>query len=280
MGNLNKYLLINILIKFPVGFGWADTVEVQLPPSTLSQWYKPQSERQLWLHNMFKLRREMQAVQEYSAIKDQPHLQKWTVRLVSHYQKIAEMVPEWEDELELEWAERLLLAAERGDFRLTDKAVRKIDGSCKSCHREYRAVAAAMYRTPNFHGVKVKDSVTLQEWEYGEFMQTLITLVNQVKIASEDDRLKESLQALSSLEVRLQELGESCVSCHKDDASRERILGAEMVRKLGELRVSLSSGDKKMAGRKLGAVAVLTCASCHGTHRTLYDLRNILNSVD
>ncbi len=51
---------------------------VALPPESIGQWYKPQNKRQVWLHNMFKLRRELQAVTYYSSIDDIQHLEKWT----------------------------------------------------------------------------------------------------------------------------------------------------------------------------------------------------------
>ena len=41
-----------------------------LPPASIAQWYKPQNERQVWLHTMFGLRRSMTAIQEYVALED------------------------------------------------------------------------------------------------------------------------------------------------------------------------------------------------------------------
>ena len=51
---------------------------IKTPPASLAQWYKPENKRQVWLHNMFKLRREMQAVRLYADNKEDNHLQKWT----------------------------------------------------------------------------------------------------------------------------------------------------------------------------------------------------------
>ena len=50
---------------------------IKSPPASLAQWYKPENERQVWLHNMFKLRREMQAIRLYSDNKDAKHQDKW-----------------------------------------------------------------------------------------------------------------------------------------------------------------------------------------------------------
>jgi hypothetical protein len=50
---------------------------VKAAPIELAKWYKPENKRQVWLHNMFKLRREMQAVAFYAQNKDAEHLQQW-----------------------------------------------------------------------------------------------------------------------------------------------------------------------------------------------------------
>ncbi|MEA2079516.1 MAG: hypothetical protein U9P00_06590, partial [Pseudomonadota bacterium] len=75
---------------------------IKNPPASLAQWYKPENERQVWLHNMFKLRREMQAIRLYSDNKDAKHLEKWVTLLSEHYTIIGEMVPEWKKKLDME----------------------------------------------------------------------------------------------------------------------------------------------------------------------------------
>jgi len=42
-----------------------ESIHLTKPPASLAQWYKPQNKRNVWQHNMFKLRREIQAVKEY-----------------------------------------------------------------------------------------------------------------------------------------------------------------------------------------------------------------------
>ncbi|MCK5263299.1 MAG: hypothetical protein KAJ92_06405, partial [Gammaproteobacteria bacterium] len=74
-------------------------VSIDVPPASLEKWYKPANKRQVWLHTMFKLRREMQAISEYAKLNDQPGMAKWIARLEKDYNKIADMVPEWEKEI-------------------------------------------------------------------------------------------------------------------------------------------------------------------------------------
>ena len=74
-------------------------VSLKKPPASLEEWYKPANKRQVWLHTMFRLRREMQAIAEYAkqiepAANNQVVMQKWIKRLQKDYNKIADMVPE------------------------------------------------------------------------------------------------------------------------------------------------------------------------------------------
>ena len=247
-----------------------------MPPASLAQWYKPANQRQVWLHTMFKLRREMQAVTEYLALEDQPRLQKWAGRLREHYLGIGKMVPEWRDELEAPVVEELAAAAAAGDFGKAAGAVRKLRLSCRSCHRDYRAVAAAMYRAPDFGKVAVEDSETLEMESMEDVMNRLSLLVNRMKIASEDDRMPAAADALTQLRQRLDDLGVSCEKCHSDAAPRERILGGATRLSLEHIEQGIEQNDKKSIGRNLGELAVQACARCHGVHRTLSDLKKVL----
>jgi len=249
---------------------------VPLPPASIAQWYKPQNDRQVWLHTMFSLRREMQAVTEYSAAGEQALAQKWVERFTGHYLKIAEMVPEWKDELEYQWLERLKSAAETGDGNGVELALRKIGQGCKSCHREYRAVTAILYRTPDFSNVMIEKSTDKSTNSFADVMEELSSLINRIKIATDDSREQQALASLEQLRLRLADLGESCSGCHKDPAPRERFLGKLTDDALQDLEQGLKQGDKKLAGRSLGSAAVYACARCHAVHRASYDIREAL----
>lgn len=245
-------------------------------PDSLAEWYKPENKRQVWLHTMFAMRRELQAVREYTELQDAERLRKWTERLAQHYRNIPEMVPEWEDEVDLVTLERLELAAGEGDFKETAAAAKRLGRTCRSCHNEFRALVAARYRGPNFGGFKIQDS-SGSEQEYGDHMKGLSRTLNRVKIASEDERWEVASRALSSLRMELGRLGETCSVCHEDDAPRERILGAEAQASLDEIAAGVHAKEPKQVGRYLGQAAVQVCARCHGVHRILSDLTERLS---
>jgi mono/diheme cytochrome c family protein len=268
-------LTLSILLTHPTTTWAEEEKSITLPPPSLAQWYKPANKRQVWLHTMFSLRREMQAVTEYANEGDAAGTRKWGQRLVDHYRKIPEMVPEWQDELNLEAASLLEQAMQDADFDGVARATKKLGNTCNSCHREFRALAAAFYRTPDYSTLEIQrdNGATLG---FTELMGELSLLVNRIKIAAEDEKPKRALESLTQLQKGLALLGSSCGQCHADPEPRERILGKGTGHTLNQLAEAIDKGEAKQTGRLLGEAAVIVCARCHGVHRTLGDLKRFL----
>ncbi|MCU7905386.1 MAG: cytochrome c [Candidatus Thiodiazotropha sp. (ex Epidulcina cf. delphinae)] len=264
-------LLTSIVTPVVVAEG---KVIAQLPDS-LAQWYKPVNKRQVWLHTMFALRRERQAIEEYVDLKDKVRVRKWSEKFVKHFRRLPEMAPEWEDEVELTEASRLERAAMSGDLETVSSAIARISRNCRGCHREYRALAAMRFRSPDFSQMSRSDGPG-GEISYSQQMSDLSLTINRIKIASEDKRWERAKQASARLRMLLQRLGEGCIECHKDEPPRERILGAASRGILDELDEALQKQQAGLSGRKLGEAAVNICARCHGVHRTLNDVRHLL----
>ncbi len=250
-------------------------VTLQLPPESIAQWYKPHNKRQVWLHTMFGLRRSMVAIQEYVALEDGERLDKWAGQFLKKYRSIPEMVPEWADEVELKWADHLEQAVAQRQWGEIGKVLGKLGMSCRSCHQDYRAVTAALYRAPDFGAVTVEDRETLEEQSFKDAMKGLSQSMNRFKIAVDDGRIDAATSHLKTFSRRVVDLGESCGGCHRDEVPKERILGAETSELLQQLSEKLQ-GDRKGIGRKLGEVGVVVCARCHSVHRTVSDLTGVL----
>ena len=240
------------------------------PPQSLAQWYKPENKRQVWLHNMFKLRREMQAVRFYADKKDGKNLERWVSELTKHYLKIAEMVPEWKTMLDLKAISSLQESAKTGRYEDLPHTVDDLNKSCESCHADYRAVTATMYRAPDFSPLEINLSTS-----FNSHMKRLTKEVNQIKIASQDGMKELALSSLSDLKEGINMLGQSCGNCHKKNGP---IYPDDTISKaISSLEESLKTGTAKEQGRHLGTLAVLACARCHGVHRLAYDARKIFS---
>ena len=225
---------------------------------------------------MFKLRRELQAVRTYSAKQNQPHTKKWVDLLVDHYLKIKDMVPEWEDELDTAAADRLAAAASAGDFDTVDKSLKKLVNSCNSCHREFRAVAAAIYRTPDYSKLEVTLANTGESVTLKDYMVHLQELVNAIVINMQDDDMQAASDATEQLKLDLEQLKPSCNTCHSNKTAVDYYLGEETHASMEKLSSALRAGDKKLAGRAIGETALNACAHCHEIHRALYDLTGLI----
>ena len=253
-----------------------DTTTLQLPPESLSQWYKPENKRQVWLHTMFRLRRSMQAIESYAADNNQPNMNKWFTKLEQDYLKISEMVPEWKNEIKPRLLPELQLFIDSGDTPRIRKTLQMIQRTCNDCHDKYQPLATAIYRSPGYDEIKIKD-LNGKVSNYDDQMEELSRTVNHVLIALEDNRNDHALQASKKLGQQLNLLGDSCQQCHKDDpVPQERILGTGLKKKLNSLQADIKNNRVKESRKLMGEIGVMVCARCHNTHRILSDLRNTL----
>lgn len=251
-------------------------IKFNVPPASLEKWYKPNNKRQVWLHTMFRLRREMQAINEYAKENNKPAMKKWIMRLETDYNKIAEMVPEWKKEIKPRLLSELKMFANKGDTLRVTRTLEMIRQTCDDCHENYQPLVTAIYRSPYYDNIKLKNSNGTPH-SFKDNMKSLSISINQILIALDDGKKSTALQAQKNLYMQLQALGSSCTSCHKKDSyPKERILGKKMLNNLKLLKIRIKKGQTKASQKLLGRIGVAVCARCHNIHRTVHDLRNTL----
>ena len=269
---LSVFIVLQVLVVTVLaGIFYSHTehvIALKRPPASIAQWYKPANKRQVWLHTMFKLRRQMLAIEIYAKAQDAENLNKWTSSLGKEYRKISEMVPEWEKRINLDAMAELEAAAAEKRFGDVAGAVGELGQTCKSCHKDFRAVTATLYRAPDFTAMKVGDYT-----EFKAHMGALSEQVNRIKIGFVDGRDEAALEAFAGLSKGMQALGGTCITCHAK--SPKPYPDAAMSKALVALRESLDGGQLKDKGRALGTLAVLACARCHATHRLSYDAQQL-----
>ncbi|MEW6989799.1 multiheme c-type cytochrome [Colwelliaceae bacterium 6441] len=243
---------------------------IKTPPKALAQWYKPENKRQVWLHNMFKLRREMQAVEFYAEKQDDKHLVEWSQALNQHYPKIADMVPSWSNKLDLSTLSHLQSAANSQNYQGVLTAVKKLQENCDSCHSDYQAITALMYRSADFSAIEVEPSQP-----FNSHMQMLSQQVNQIKIAFKDEMPELALSTLDDLNKGMIQLGNVCSDCHAKE--NKPYPNQAMKKTLSSLEASLKTGTLKEQGMALGTLAVQACANCHGTHKLAFSAKTLLS---
>ena len=255
----------------------AGEFSAQLPES-LGKWYKPENKRQVWLHTMFGMRRELQAVQEYADEGDMTGIRKWSARLIKHYRSLPEMVPEWSEEVELDTASDLEKSVEQEDLAAIKSAARRLGRSCRGCHSDYRLLARLRYRTASFKGLEINDNGKVRK--LSGFKKELIRTLNRIKISAVDSRWEKASSAVDSFMLKLDSLASTCSSCHEAEEPAERILGSATQAGLTQLKNAVDNNNLKQTGLSLGTTAVEVCARCHGVHRSLSEIQGQLFSRD
>ena len=243
---------------------------IKTPPKALAQWYKPENKRQVWLHNMFKLRREMQAVQFYAQQQNSELLSKWSSGLKTHYLKISEMIPSWEKKLDKALISSLEQSVADKNYSAVIEKSQQLQQNCDSCHNDYQAITALTYRAPDFTKISMSESES-----FIDHMEKLSQQVNQIKIASEDGMPELALTSLAELTGSMDELGQVCTDCHKQD--KKPYPSEQMKQTMVSLEQNLKTGTLKQQGRDLGTLAVLACARCHGSHRLVFGAKQLLS---
>lgn len=276
---------VPVAISTPASISVESLVSLKNPPVSLEEWYKPANKRQVWLHTMFRLRREMQAISDYAKQPDsitdnKVTMLKWFKRLDKDYNKIAEMVPEWQDAIKPKLLPDLEMFIEEGDMTRVGKTLKMIQRTCDDCHTYYQPLVTAIYRSPYYDDLAIKSSAANLKGKTQSFddnMDQLSKSVNRVLIALDDGHNAVAQQSARMLSEQLQDLGGTCSSCHKDDEyPRERILGVATQQRFEQLYKNINAGQVKDSQKMMGEIAVTVCARCHNTHRIVSDLRDSL----
>ncbi|MCU7940589.1 MAG: hypothetical protein KZQ64_13270 [gamma proteobacterium symbiont of Bathyaustriella thionipta] len=250
-----------------------DTITLKKPPEVLAKWYKPANKRQVWLHTMFRLRREILAMNDYSQQQKQAELEKWSQKFIKDYKSIAEMVPQWEEFLYLDKLSHLEDAVKQREYSSIAPILKKISKSCMHCHDDYQTVATLMFRSPDFNNKVIAEGFSGEKISYDDIMKQLSDSVNRINISIKDGYFSTAKETIEPLEQQLDHLSTSCGDCHQDDeVPVERIMSVSRSL-LPELAEQLELKEQKQSGRKLGEFAVKVCAKCHSIHRLTSDLK-------
>ena len=249
------------------------TITLKKPPEILAKWYKPANKRQVWLHTMFRLRREILAMNDYLQKGQQAELEKWSQKFIKDYKSIAEMVPQWEEFLYLDKLDKLNLAVKNREYSSISPILKKISKSCMHCHDDYQTVATLMFRSPNFNDRIISEGFSGEKIAYDDIMKELSDSVNRINIAIKDGYYSDAQQLIEPLEQQLEHLSTSCGDCHQEDeVPVKRIMNASNLL-LPELAEQLELKEQRKSGGKLGEFAVKVCAKCHSIHRLSSDLK-------
>jgi hypothetical protein len=253
-----------------------NSILVKKPPETIKNWYKPTNKRQVWLHTMFRLRRELLAINDYSQTQQATLVKKWFQSFKKDYLEIGEMVPQWKQFLDTEKLNNLQRAVEKEEYVKIPKILNTLKNTCANCHDDYQAVTRLLYRSADFEKIKVLDTKTAHKVSYNDAMNGLSNAVNRIKIAMHDNFYSQAIEYLKPLKLQLSALADGCSDCHQQENEQVDYIFTTASPILSELKEALMQKDNKKARIKLGTFAVKVCARCHSIHRTTAEIKELI----
>ena len=253
-----------------------NAVTLKKPPESLKNWYKPTNKRQVWLHSMFRLRRELLAINDYSQSKQEKLLQQWFKKFKKDYLEIGKMIPEWQKLLDTSKLEKLQSAVEKKDYAAIPELLVAVQNNCDNCHTDYQAISRLIYRGADFSKSKVVDQKTGRKFHYDKAMNNLSNAVNRIKIAMHDNFYPQAIDYIKPLQSQLKNLTESCSDCHKQPDEQQNYIFKSSNVTLEKLKQDLQKKNNKQARISLGTFAVKICARCHSVHRTTAEIKELL----
>jgi hypothetical protein len=268
------FCILSCYVTLPLADG--NAVTLKKPPETLKNWYKPINKRQVWLHNMFRLRRELLAINDYSQSQQEKLLKQWFKEFKKDYLEIGKMIPEWEKFLDISKLEKLQTAVEKNDYTAIPKLLVVLQNNCENCHSDYQAVSRLIYRGADFSKHKVVDLNTGHRIHYDKAMNGLSNAVNRIKIALHDHFYPQAIEFIKPLESQLENIAATCSDCHKQSDEQRNYVFSASSTTLEELKQALKKKDNKQARISLGTFAVKVCARCHSLHRTTAEIKELL----
>jgi cytochrome c556 len=186
------------------------------------------------------------------------------------------MVPEFKDEVDIKLLQKLKKSASDKDYNAVSATLRQLDKTCNSCHNDYRATTVLLYRSADFKSHKI--TTQTGKIAYKKYMLELTHTINRIKIAVTDDLPQNAKEQIKELKQGIVNLSKDCDTCHLQKSQSQDYLNQTIINKIGQLQIHLKEGNKKDLNKTLGYIAVNACATCHGTHRIAYDIKQqILN---
>jgi len=253
-----------------------NTILLKKPPEIIKNWYKPTNKRQVWLHTMFRLRRELLAINDYSQVEESRLVKKWFKSFKKDYLQVGEMVPQWKQLLDTKKLNNLQMAVEKDEYAKIPKIVDTLKNTCDTCHTDYQAITRLLYRGTDFAKIRVVDAKDGHNIGYSEAMNGLSNAVNRIKIAMHDNLYPQAIEYLKPLNTQLKALADGCGDCHKQENEQVDYIFTSSKPVLSELKEALIQKDNKKARTKLGTFAVKVCARCHSIHRTTAEIKELI----
>jgi cytochrome c556 len=184
----------------------------------------------------------------------------------AQYKEVSKLVPEWEKEFPMAPVNELGAALKTGDQGKVMGAAEKLGKVCRNCHEVNMPKVQQKYHWGNFSGIRVKDSLTNEEVDFTQLMQSLDMNFAGISVDVEQGQRENAQKQFQGFNAGFQMLKITCKNCHGPE--RKYYVDDNMqalVDKLGQA-LSETSIDPKVVGELSQGIGMESCFKCHLVH--------------
>jgi len=259
-----KKLITAVLTVATLSYA-GSTVKLKSPPEELSKYYPPNSEKPVFLYNMYGISTAFTAVFVNIKENDWENAKKWAYKLKEGYLKIGEMVPKWDKLLRKKEINQLVKAVEEKNPSKVQKFAQIVGKSCSSCHGRFKLSTQIKYHYPSFDLVSLEDPVSGMEYSIHDYMKKMTNDYKLTKIYTFEGEFKKAYKSANSFAKRFLSLTQSCSECHTNKIVEDVYFGKETQEKLNKLKSAIRSKDKALTFKTIGQIGG-ACYKCHNVH--------------
>jgi len=263
-----------IFLLFPYNIHSA-SLQVQQPPQSLDKFYSEPGKTSEWIEQMHEINKSLERLTINLKGKDWKRILESAKGFDSAYQKAGKMVPEWKDLFDLEVSKNMIANIKSKNLGKVKQLSVKLKKSCFKCHQKHNISVWIRYHWPSTKTIKVLDPIDEEELTYEQFMNKLSSSFTEIAIYYEQQKYKESWNALDIFSKRLKSLRSVCSKCHVSEWNqsvttvKDFFVGEDIFNALKKIKRIFATGvpDTKSFKKNMGHISYGSCKMCHLVHQ-------------
>jgi hypothetical protein len=236
------------------------------PPSSLDQYYPPQSEAPVYMLKMQELAGLMGGMFLDLQEGDVDNVSGEFAAFKTSYAEAADMVPEWKALFPNDVVDALGAALQSGEQEGVMAAAMSVGAVCHDCHVANMVKVQQKYHWPEFLSATATDPVTDQEFVITDYMQNMEMAFTGVFTSLQQGQVDRARNYYEQFSSRFVGLANLCMNCH--DTERTYFIDESVQRLVRGMGTALESNppdaDRVMElAQRIGEEA---CMRCHMVH--------------
>ena len=214
----------------------------------MDKYYADSGKPSEWIVQMQKMSTEYYAIFVNLELKNWSLAEKNVQLFTDSYTKASKMIPEWEENFDINSANLLKKSILTKERKTIEKASKSIEKSCNHCHLKNNNSVWARYHWPLTETIKVLDPIGENEVSYDVYMEKLFDSLKRISVNFEQGDIQQSWRSLDVFTKRIKSLRSVCSKCHVTEWTKSAVsvkdffVGEDIIKTLQEIKKEFATG--------------------------------------